>query len=65
MELVLNTVEIETKQVMENLKVVLETAEMTFNNVVKASIFMINMSDFDRINSELKNIVFKTENHSK
>ena len=60
MELVLNTVEIETKRVMENLKVVLETAEMTFNNVVKASIFMINMSDFDRINSELKNIDFKT-----
>ena len=51
MELVLNTVEIETKRVMENLKVVLETAEMTFNNVVKATIFMINKRDFDRINA--------------
>ena len=65
MELVLDTIEIETKQVMENLKAVLAAAEMTFNNVVKATIFMINMRDFDRINAELKNSVFKTENHSK
>ena len=41
MELVLNTVEIETKQVMKNLKAVLEAAQMTFNNVVKAIIFII------------------------
>ena len=50
MELVLDSIEIETKQVMENLKAVLEAADMTFENVVKATIFIMNMGDFARIN---------------
>ena len=51
MELVLDDIEIETKQVMENMKAVLAAADMTFENVIKASIFIINMNDFTRINS--------------
>lgn len=51
MELVLDTIEIETKQVMENMKAVLEAADMTFENVIKTSIFIINMEDFGKINS--------------
>jgi 2-iminobutanoate/2-iminopropanoate deaminase len=41
----------ETEQVMQNLKAVLEAANMTFENVVKASIFIINMEDFSKINA--------------
>jgi 2-iminobutanoate/2-iminopropanoate deaminase len=51
MELVSDTIEIETKQVMENMKAVLEAAGMTFENVVKSSIFIMNMGDFGKINS--------------
>ncbi|MEC4005132.1 RidA family protein [Flavobacterium sp. SUN052] len=51
MELVLDTIEIETTQVMENMKAVLESAEMTFENVVKATIFIMDMNDFSKINS--------------
>jgi len=51
MELVNNSIEAETKQVMENLKAVLEAAGMTFENVVKTTIFIMNMSDFSRINA--------------
>ena len=51
MELVLNDIETETKQVMENMKAVLEAADMTFENVVKTTIFIMNMNDFARINS--------------
>ena len=51
MELVLDTIEIETKQVMENMKAVLEAAEMTFDHVVKTTIFIMDMNDFARINS--------------
>ena len=51
MELVLDTIELETKQVMENMKAVLEAADMTFDNVVKATIFIMNMADFARINT--------------
>ena len=51
MELVLETIEIETKQVMENLKAVLKAANMTFENVVKTTIFIMDMNDFAKINS--------------
>ena len=50
-ELVLDTIEKETKLVMENLKAVLEAAEMTFENVVKVSIFTNDMGNFANINS--------------
>ena len=51
MELVLDSIEIETKQVMENMKEVLEAAGMTFENVVKSTIFIMDMNDFAKINS--------------
>jgi 2-iminobutanoate/2-iminopropanoate deaminase len=51
MELVLDDIETETKQVMENMKAVLEAADMTFENVVKTTIFIMEMADFARINS--------------
>ena len=51
MELVLDNIETETKQVMENMKAVLEAADMTFENVVKTTIFIMDMNDFTRINS--------------
>jgi 2-iminobutanoate/2-iminopropanoate deaminase len=51
MELVLDSIEIETKQVMENLKAVLEAADMTFENVIKTTIFIMDMNDFGKINS--------------
>ena len=51
MELVLDTIEIETTQVMENMKAVLEAANMTFSDVVKASIFISDMNDFAKINT--------------
>jgi 2-iminobutanoate/2-iminopropanoate deaminase len=51
MELVLDDIETETKQVMENMKAVLEAADMTFEHVVKTTIFIMNMGDFARINT--------------
>ncbi len=51
MELVTEDIEKETQQVMENLKAVLTAAELTFENVVKTSIFITDMNNFSRINS--------------
>lgn len=50
-DLVNSSIEIETKQVMENMKAVLTEANMTFENVVKTSIFIKNMNDFAKINA--------------
>ena len=50
-ELVMDSIEVETTQVMENMKAVLAAANMTFDNVVKTSIFIKNMNDFTKINS--------------
>ncbi|CAM1356945.1 MULTISPECIES: Rid family detoxifying hydrolase [Tenacibaculum] len=49
-ELVLDSIELETKQVMENMREVLTAAEMTFENVVKTSIFISDMNNFSKIN---------------
>jgi 2-iminobutanoate/2-iminopropanoate deaminase len=51
MQLVDENIETETKQVMENLKAVLDAAQMTFENVVKTTIFIMDMNDFSKINS--------------
>ncbi|WP_370479793.1 RidA family protein [Tamlana flava] len=48
--LVLDDIKKETAQVMHNLKAVLEAAQMTFENVIKSSIFISNMDDFASIN---------------
>ena len=50
-ELVMDSIEAETKQVMTNMKEVLAAAEMTFENVIKTSIFISDMHNFSKINS--------------
>jgi 2-iminobutanoate/2-iminopropanoate deaminase len=50
-ELITETIELETEQVMQNMKAVLEAADMTFDNVVKTTIFIMDMNDFGKINS--------------
>lgn len=50
-ELVIQDIEKETQQVMRNLSAVLRAAGMTFENVIKTTIFIKNMEDFQRINS--------------
>ena len=50
MKMVEGDIKKETEQVMENLKNVLEAAEMTFNHVIKSSIFLSDMEDFDEVN---------------
>lgn len=39
-----------THQVMKNLEAILTQAEMTFENVVKTSIFIMDMNDFKEVN---------------
>lgn len=51
MELVEGDLEKETLQVMENLKAVLTAANMNFDHVVKTSIFLSDMNNFNEINS--------------
>ncbi len=48
--LVLESITKETTQVMENLKAVLIAAEMTFEDVIKTTIFISDMQNFSAIN---------------
>ncbi|WP_028282231.1 Rid family detoxifying hydrolase [Olleya marilimosa] len=48
--LVMDDIKTETKQVMENMKAVLEAADMTFEHVIKTSIFISDMHNFAQIN---------------
>ncbi len=50
-KLITDDISMETQQVMANLKAVLAAAEMTFDHVIKSSIFITNMDDFSTINT--------------
>ncbi|QKF60024.1 RidA family protein [Aliarcobacter lanthieri] len=60
MEVVNGTVQEQTKQVMENLKAVLEEAGSSFENVLKTTCFLANMEDFVAFN-EIYGQYFKGE----
>ncbi len=49
-ELVEGDIKKEARQSMENLKAILTEAEMTFENVVKSSIFLKDMNQFSEVN---------------
>ena len=40
----------ETEKVMENLKAILQEAGMNFSNVIKSSIFLMDMGKFSEVN---------------
>lgn len=50
-EIINDSIEAETRQVMTNLSEILENAGMTFENVVKCSVFVKNMQNYARINA--------------
>lgn len=60
MKLIEGNLEDETTRVMENLKAVLEAAHMTFENVVKTSIFLSDMNNFNAVN-KIYGTYFKEE----
>lgn len=49
-ELIQDSIEAETKQVMENLKAVLAAANMSFEHVIKTTIFLNDMEQFAAVN---------------
>ena len=49
-ELMIGSIKQETQLIMENLKAILKEAGMTFENVIKSSIFISDMDNFLEIN---------------
>jgi 2-iminobutanoate/2-iminopropanoate deaminase len=49
--LVTGTIETETHQVMKNIEAVLAEAGLEFTNVVKTTIFLMDMNDFTKVNA--------------
>ena len=49
-ELITHSIVEEAEQVMQNLKAVLEQAEMDFSHIVKTTIFLSSMDDFAKVN---------------
>ena len=49
-KLITENIEVETQQVMQNIKAILTAAEMDFEQVIKTTIFISNMDDFVKIN---------------
>lgn len=49
--LILDNIKNETTQIMKNIIAVLDAADMNIQNIVKCSIFMRDMKDYDEINN--------------
>ena len=49
-DLVIHDVESETKQVMENIRAILDKAGLHFSHVVKTTIFLKDMNNFAKVN---------------
>lgn len=49
-EIINENIDVETEQVMKNLGFILEEAGLAFKNVIKCSIFVSDMGDFQKIN---------------
>lgn len=49
--IVSESIEVQTKQVMENLRAILEEAQLTFNHVVKTTIFLTDLNNFSTVNT--------------
>ncbi len=49
-QLVSNDIEDQTRQVMKNLKAVLEEAGLDFRHVVKTTIYLVDLKDFVKVN---------------
>lgn len=49
--MILDNIEDETHQVMKNLGFILQEAGMTYENIVKCSVFVADMEQYGRINS--------------
>jgi len=49
--LVLDNIEDETHQVFKNMKAVLAKADMSFENIVKCTVFVSDMNNYGRINT--------------
>lgn len=50
-KLIIDTIENETIQIMENIGKILEAANMRFSDIVKCSIFLRDMKNFEKINT--------------
>lgn len=50
MEVVGDSIEDQTTQVMKNLEAILAEANLTFTNVVKFTIYLTDLTDFDTVN---------------
>lgn len=50
-KLVFGGIKIQTKQVMENLKDVLNEANSNFDKVIFARVYLVNFQDFDKMNA--------------
>lgn len=51
-QLLTDSIEAETAQVMKNVGALLQAAGMDYSNIVKTSIFLTDMNDFAKVNAE-------------
>lgn len=51
-KIITSTITLQTRQVMENIKAILEAANYNFGNVIQATVYLTSMALFDEFNKE-------------
>lgn len=57
-QMIQNTIEAETYQVLKNLEALLSAADLNWDHVIKTTIYLTNMADFPKVN-EVYGSIFK------
>mgnify|MGYP000931693876 CR=1 FL=1 len=55
MEMVTGSIEIETEKVLQNLEAILIEDGLNLNHVIKTTVYLINLSDFSKMNQVYEN----------
>ncbi|QJC29453.1 hypothetical protein GJT83_00790 [Enterobacteriaceae endosymbiont of Plateumaris pusilla] len=58
-----NNIEKQTVQVLKNIKSIIDKANFSIKNIVKTTIFLINLDDFNIINNIYKNFFIQNNAH--
>ena len=59
-EIVGDTIELQTEQVMKNIAAILKEAHSNFDSVIKTTCFLKNIEDFSKFNAYIQNSLIKT-----
>ena len=61
MEMVTGSIEVETEKVLKNIEAILKADGMSFNNIIKTTVYLTDLSEFTRMNEVYEKFFSETK----